>query len=110
MATIRIAVRSLAAAALAAAGTTLAYAQGYGPGMMGGYGWGGGWGFGAIGMVLWWILIILGIVLLARWLLSGSPGRGGNAPTGRALEVLKERYARGEIDKQEYEQKKRDLE
>ncbi len=108
MAMNRIVVRSLAAAALAAAGTTLAYAQGYGPGMMGGYG--GGWGFGAIGMVLWWILIILGIVLLARWLLSGSPGRGGHAPTGHALEVLKERYARGEVDKQEYEQKKRDLE
>ena len=61
-------------------------------------------------MVLWWILIVLGIVLLARWLLSGSPKRGGQASAGRALDILKERYARGEIDKQEYEQKKRDLE
>ncbi|MFZ1910646.1 MAG: SHOCT domain-containing protein [Burkholderiales bacterium] len=109
MTKIRMAVRSLAAAALAAAGTTLAHAQGYGPGMMGGYGWGGGWGFGAIGMVLWWILIVLGIVLLARWLLSGSPRRGEQGSTGRALDILKERYARGEIDKQEYEEKKRDL-
>ncbi len=111
MATIRIAVRSLAAAALAAVVPTLAYAQGYGPGMMGGYGygWGGGWGFGVIGMVLWWILIVLGIVLLTRWLLSGSPRRGEQGSTGHALEILKERYARGEIDKQEYEEKKRDL-
>ena len=110
MATIRTVVRTFAAAALVAAGSTIAHAQGYGPGMMGGYGWAGSWGFGVIGMVLWWILIVLGIVLLARWLLSGSPGRGGHASTGRALEILKERYARGEIDKQEYEQKKRDLE
>ena len=110
MATTRIVVRTLAAAALAAAGTTLAQAQGYGPGMMGGYGWGGGWGFGAIGMVLWWILIILGIVLLAKWLLSGSPRRGDHGTAGRALDILKERYARGEIDKQEYEERKRTLE
>ena len=82
MATIRIVVRTLVAAALAAAGTTLAQAQGYGPGMMGGYGWGGGWGFGVIGMVLWWILIVLGIVLLARWLLSGSPKRGRRMSSG----------------------------
>jgi putative membrane protein len=87
---------------------TLAYAQGYGPGMMGGYGWGGGWGFGMIGMLLWWVLIILGIVLLAKWLYRGAP-RGGQASGNRAMEILRERYARGEIDKQEFEERKRDL-
>ena len=106
--------RNLAGAATALAtglaATPLAYAQGYGygPGMMGGYGWGGGSGFGMIGMLLWWVLIVLGIVLIAKWLLSGGPG-GGRAAGDRALEILKERYARGDIDKDEFEQKKRDL-
>lgn len=73
-------------------------------------GWGGGWGwgwFGLIHMVLWWFLIILGIVVLAKWLFGGAPSRG--APTLRALEILAERYARGEIGKEEFEQKRRDL-
>ncbi len=96
------------AAGLAAA--TLAFGQGYyGPGMMGGYGWGGGWGLGMVGMLLWWVLIVLGIVLLAKWVFSGSPGRHHREAAGRALEILKERYARGEIDKKEFEEKKRDL-
>ena len=59
-------------------------------------------------MLLWWVLIVLGIVLIAKWLLSGGPG-GGRAAGDRALEILKERYARGDIDKDEFEQKKRDL-
>ena len=107
--------RNLAAAAALAFGLAsapFAYAQGYGygPGMMGGYGWGGGWGFGMVGMLLWWVLIILGIVLLAKWLFSGGAGAGGDRAAGnRALEILKERYARGEIDKKEFEERKRDL-
>ncbi|HUJ86482.1 MAG TPA: SHOCT domain-containing protein [Burkholderiales bacterium] len=103
---------AMAAAALAfdLAVAPFAYGQGYGygPGMMGGYGWGGGWGFGIIGMLLWWVLIILGIVLLVKWVFGGGPG-GGRTAGDRALEILKERYARGEIDKNEFEQKKRDL-
>ena len=101
-----------AALATGLAAAPLAFAQGYGygygPGMMGGYGWGGGPGFGLIGMVLWWVLIVLGIVLLAKWLFSGGLG-GGRASGDRALEILKERYARGDIDKQEFEEKKQDL-
>lgn len=74
--------------------------------------WGGygmGWGiFGALHMLLWWVLIILGIIVLVKWLFSGT---GGSAlgRENRALEILKERYARGEIGKDEFEQKKRDL-
>jgi len=73
-------------------------------------GWGGGWGwgwFGIVHMVLWWFLIILGIVVLAKWLFGGSSSR----PAGedRALVILRERYARGEIDKSEFEARKRDL-
>jgi len=74
---------------------------------------GGGWGlFGAIHMALWWILIILGIAVLAKWLLRGGVGAAReDRPTHnqRALEVLSERYARGEIGKEEFDQKKRDL-
>ncbi len=94
---------------------TCAYAQGtgqgygYGPGMMGGYGWGQGGAFGMIWMLLWWVLIVLGIVLLAKWLFRGSHGEGGHASGNRALEILRGRYARGEIDKKEFEERKRDL-
>ena len=78
-------------------------------GDMGSMGWGWGWGMlGAVHMALWWVLIILGIAVLAKWLFgAGAQNRG--APGGNALEILKERYARGEIGKDEFEQKKRDL-
>ena len=104
-------VRAAASVALWLGAATAAHAQGYGygPGMMGGYGWGGGWGFGMIGMLLWWALIILGIVLLAKWIFGGSAGRGGHESRDRSLDIVKERYARGEIDKKEFEDKKRDL-
>lgn len=71
-------------------------------------GWGWGW-FGVVHMVLWWFLIILGIVVLAKWLFGGGPGPGRGAVEQRALEILAERYARGEIDKQEFEQKRKDI-
>jgi putative membrane protein len=75
---------------------------------MAGYGW-WGMGVGVIFMLLFWLLVILGIVALFRWLqLQSSPDRGARGKT--ALEIIRERYARGEIDKEEYEQKKRDLE
>lgn len=76
--------------------------------MMGSHGGGCGWGFGMVGMVLWWVLTALGIALLVKWLVAGAPG--GRRGTGhRTLEILRERYARGEIDKQEFEDRKRDL-
>lgn len=75
-------------------------------GEMGGMGWFGP-GFGGIFMVLWWGLIIVGIVALVRWLM---PSQGGGAPDTSALDILRERYARGEIEKEEYETMRRDLE
>lgn len=69
--------------------------------------WGGGMG---IGMLLFWVLIIAAIVVLARGLWGRS---GADAPRVReknAMEILRERYARGEIDKSEFEDKRRDLE
>lgn len=76
--------------------------------MMNGYGhpW-----FGmAFGMGLWWILILVLVVLAVAFVLRRLPnsGQGGNAPQS-ARDVLDARYARGEIDREEYAQKKRDL-
>jgi putative membrane protein len=75
-------------------------------GTMDGYGW--GWGlWGMAHMLLWWVLIILGIVVLVRWLARPSAGR--EHPPETALDILKKRYARGEIEREEFEQRKRDL-
>jgi putative membrane protein len=77
---------------------------GHGPGMMGGYG--GGW-YGGIFMIVFWIVVIVGIVFLIRWLVQSTRGGAGSAES--ALEILKRRYANGEINKKEFEQKKKDL-
>ena len=71
----------------------------------------GGWGmgFGFIFMLLFWGLVIFAIAALVRWLMTqSSPGRSSRDKS--PLEIVQERYARGEIDREEYEQKKRDLE
>ena len=76
------------------------------------YDWSGysGWGmgFGMVFMLLFWVLVILGIVALIRVLMAQSQDRGSRDKT--PLQIVQERYARGEIDREEYEQKKRDLE
>ena len=62
-------------------------------------------------MGLGWILIIVVIAVIV-WLLVRGPLVTGRGPSERpsALNVLKERYARGEIGREEFEQKRRDLE
>ncbi len=73
---------------------------------VGAHGW--GWvGIGAVHMLLFWALIILAIVVLVKYLSRNSSGY--DRPQRTPLDILKERYARGEIDKQEFEEKKRDL-
>lgn len=80
---------------------------GVGPGMMGG--WGMGW-FGGIFMIVFWILILVGLVFVIKWLIqSTSKGRGDGQGGSRAIDILKERYARGEIDKSQFESMKHDL-
>ncbi|OGV95649.1 hypothetical protein A2W24_07065 [Microgenomates group bacterium RBG_16_45_19] len=69
----------------------------------------GGWnGFGILGwipMLLFWILLILGVIALIRYL-----GRSGQQQENKTpLEILKERYAGGEINKKEFEEMKKDL-
>ncbi|HLD14517.1 MAG TPA: SHOCT domain-containing protein [Burkholderiales bacterium] len=77
-------------------------------GDMGGLGWWGP-GFGWVFMLLFWLLIILGAAALIKWLVSQS--RGTEQPREKTpLEILQARYARGEIGKEEYELKRRDLE
>ena len=72
-----------------------------GPGMMGG--WGMGW-FGGIFMMVFWILVLVGLVFLIKWLVQTTNRVKSDAGNGnRALEILKERYARGEIDTAEFE-------
>ena len=79
-----------------------------GPGMMGGYGF--GWG---ILMPVFWALVIGGIVLLVLRLLSPSHEAttwGGPGAGNRALDILRERYARGEVSKEQFDQMRRDVE
>lgn len=70
----------------------------------------GGWmpGFGWIFMLLFWALVILGIFAIIKWLAGEASSRGAPAQKS-ALQILEERYARGEIERAEFEQKKRDL-
>jgi putative membrane protein len=63
-------------------------------------------GFGWIFMVLFWVPVIFGIVALAKWLSSTRDGGSARRP----LDILQERYARGEINREQYEQMRRDLE
>jgi len=78
------------------------------------WGWGGHpmwwmWGAWGLGMlfvvVVFWALVIAGLVLGIRWLVR----QGGAAHPDSALEILRQRYARGEINREEFEAKKRDL-
>lgn len=66
----------------------------------------GAWGVGMmVMMVVFWALVVAGIVLAVRWLSrQGSDGR-----SDRALDILRERYARGEINREEFESRRRDL-
>jgi putative membrane protein len=74
----------------------------YGPGD-------GGWGFGMMFMSLLFLaLIVVGVVLVVRSFSHGGP-TPPRSEGSRALDILTERFARGEIDQQEYEERRRTL-
>ena len=76
----------------------------YGPHM-----WEGGWWFlGPFSMFLFFAVAVAVVVLLVRWLGGAGPGMG---PAARQtpLDILRERFARGEIDKAEFEDRKKGL-
>lgn len=76
-----------------------------------GHGWmmnGEGMGFGFV----FWLVILAMIIAGAVWFIRSQSLAGSQRPPERrspALEALEERYARGEIDREEYLQKKRDI-
>lgn len=67
--------------------------------------WWGFWLLGPIFMLLFWGLVITGIVVLIKWIF----GQTGAKTEESALDILKKRYAKGEISTEEFEEKKRDI-
>ncbi len=75
--------------------------------------WHGGWGgmiLGPLMMILFVAVIVVLVVVALRWLGSTGHGAQPQAPSGKvALDILKERFAQGEIDREEFEERRRVL-
>ncbi|WP_311173348.1 SHOCT domain-containing protein [Halobellus ordinarius] len=95
---------------VAATGTAAAHGSGsYGGGMMGG-GWGGMGGLGGFGMLgggmFLWPLLLIGLILLFVY---GTNREEQTSKTDTALAELRERYARGELSDEEFENRRSSL-
>jgi len=82
--------------------------------MMWGYGhdWGmmGGWGGGAFNMIIWPLVLVVLVAGVIWFVRSPSYGGGGRLPRrSSGLDILEERYARGEINREEFLQKKQEI-
>jgi putative membrane protein len=69
------------------------------------------WGnHGFVGGYMWifWIAVLVGLIFLIKWIVQQSK-QEDHRPKEDALEILKKRYARGEIGRDGFEQKKKDL-
>ena len=71
-----------------------------------GWGWGGMW-LGPLFMIGWLVLLVALLVPVVRWL--GGAVALGARPERTAREILDERYARGEIDREEYQRRRQDI-
>lgn len=103
---------NLALGLAAILGTSAAFANGkhsageWGDGFMG-HGW-SGMLFGPLMMILFIAVVVAIVVLIVRWL-GGSRATGSGAAARTAVDILEERYARGEIDRDEFEERRRVL-
>ena len=78
--------------------------------------YGMGWGFGGLTMIIFWLVPLILVLVGIKYLYSGRASvRGSAVPpsespaANRALTVLEERYAKGEIDRDEFLQKRADI-
>lgn len=97
------AIVGFAAPTLAAAAPGENWREGYGHMM-----WGGGYGmFGGLMMILFWGIVIALIVFAVKWM---SDNRGTSKNRRDALDILRERFASGEIDEEEFDRRRKVLE
>jgi putative membrane protein len=69
----------------------------------------GGMGIWMLFNMATWIIVFVGIVLLVVWAVRKTSGNGHKKVEETALDILKKRYAGGEITKEEYQEKKKDI-
>lgn len=73
-----------------------------------GWAWGSGhMVFGGLMMLLFWGALIAVIVFVVRWVIGGNSSKESTAVKNKGLQILQERFARGEIEKEEFEERKR---
>ena len=70
----------------------------------------GGMAFGGLFMWAFWLVLIVLIVVVVKALTGGTSSPGNSSAQESPLDILRKRFARGEIDKEEFERRRRELE